>query len=213
MSSTTRERDATSAVRDPDVTRRTVSRGAVSATTACLALGSAGGTAAQSSGESDLAGWFGNVDNYEGVVDETGNAEVTITVGTSANGGNFGFGPAAVRVDPGTTVVWEWSGKGGTHNVVAEDGSFESEMTGEAGHTFEQTLESTGVRKYACVPHQAMGMKGAVVVGDPQSTDEDDGLATTLTLSGGVGLVGGLVALFGFGTREKAKRRGPRPDL
>ncbi|WP_435064296.1 halocyanin domain-containing protein [Halobaculum sp. EA56] len=109
-------------------------------------------------------GWFDNVDNYDGVVDETGAGEVTVEVGVEANGGNFGFGPAAVRVSAGTTVVWEWTGNGGSHNVVAEDGSFESELVGEAGHTFSHTFEEAGTTKYACTPHKAMGMKGVVVV-------------------------------------------------
>jgi halocyanin-like protein len=107
-----------------------------------------------------------DVGNYEGVVDATGQSEVTVTVGASGNGGNFAFGPAAVQVDPGTTVTWEWNGEGGQHNVVAEEGGdFESELTAEAGITFEQTFESEGVVKYYCTPHRALGMKGVVVVG------------------------------------------------
>jgi halocyanin-like protein len=101
------------------------------------------------------------------VADATGQDEVTITVGAQGNGGNFGFDPAAVQVDPGTTVVWEWNGEGGQHNVVAEEGGeFESELVAEAGFTFEQTLDSEGVVKYFCQPHRALGMKGVVVVGE-----------------------------------------------
>ena len=109
-------------------------------------------------------GWFDNTDNVDGVVDETGADAVTVEVGTEANGGAYGFGPAAVRVSTGTTVTWEWTGEGASHNVAAEDGSFESELVGEAGHTFEHTFEESGTTKYACTPHEAMGMKGAVVV-------------------------------------------------
>jgi halocyanin-like protein len=90
---------------------------------------------------------------------------VTITVGTSANTGNFGFGPAAVAVDAGTTVTWEWSSKGAQHDVVAEDGgSFESELVADAGHTFEQAFASPGIVTYYCTPHKTLGMKGSVVV-------------------------------------------------
>jgi len=121
---------------------------------------------AQSAGDADLASWFEGVSNYDGVVDRTGESEVTVEVGAQGNDGNFAFGPAAVRVDPGTTVVWEWTGAGGSHNVVADDGSFESELVDEEGHTFEQTFDEEGVAKYVCTPHKAMGMKGAVVVGD-----------------------------------------------
>lgn len=118
----------------------------------------------EGSSSPDFDGWFDNVDNYDGVVDRTGTSEVTVAVGAEGNGGNFAFEPAAVRVSTGTTVVWEWTGKGSSHNVVAEDGAFESELTDEEGFTFEQTFESAGMIKYACTPHKSVGMKGAVVV-------------------------------------------------
>ncbi len=146
----------------PTATRRTVLKAGAAAT--ATAAGTAG-LAGSASAQSGLGSWFENVSNYDGVVDKTGNSEVTIEVGATGNQGNFAFGPAAVRVDPGTTVVWKWTGKGGSHNVVAEDGSFESQMTGSSGHTFEQTFDEEGVTKYACTPHKTMGMKGAVVVG------------------------------------------------
>jgi len=136
---------------------------AIGATAGGLATLGATPASAQSGG---LGEWFSDVSNFDGVVDETGTDEVTVEVGVQGNNGAFGFGPAAVRVDPGTTVVWEWTGEGTPHNVVAEDGSYESEMVSEAGATFSHTFESAGVSKYACVPHKAMGMKGAVIVGD-----------------------------------------------
>jgi halocyanin-like protein len=69
-----------------------------------------------------------------------------------------------VRVSAGTTVVWTWTGAGGAHNVAAEDGSFESDLTSEAGHTFSRTVEEPGTVRYVCTPHATLGMKGAVVV-------------------------------------------------
>jgi len=127
--------------------------------------GSGGGSDSGSGGGStDFGGWFDDVSNFDGVVDETGSDEVTVSVGSQGNGGNYGFSPAAVRVSTGTSVVWEWTGQGSFHNVVAEDGSFESEQTQEEGFTFEHTFEETGTYEYVCVPHEAMGMKGAVVV-------------------------------------------------
>lgn len=110
--------------------------------------------------------WFSNTSNATEVVDKTDQSEVRITVGAEANGGAYGFSPAAVQVDPGTTVIWEWSGDGGGHDVVAENGAFESEMTSDAGHTFEYTPTESGVIRYACTPHKGMGMKGALIVGD-----------------------------------------------
>jgi halocyanin-like protein len=100
---------------------------------------------------------------------------VTVEVGVDNGGQPYGFGPPAVRIDPGATVVWEWTGKGGSHNVVAEDGSFESDLASEAGYTFSHTFESKGVYKYVCTPHQSLGMKGAIVVGDVSGGGGDDG--------------------------------------
>ncbi len=115
-------------------------------------------------GGTDFGSWFDNVGNFDGVADHTGESEVTVTVGAQGNGGAFAFAPPAIRVDSGTTVVWEWTGDGGTHNVVAEDGSFESDLVGSPGHTFEHAFDSAGTFKYACSPHKRTGMKGAVVV-------------------------------------------------
>ncbi|MGB9960746.1 halocyanin domain-containing protein (plasmid) [Halobacterium sp. MBLA0001] len=148
----------------PDVNRRQFLKTAAVLTAGGVAVGSAQPVAAQQ--EPDLTSWFSDVSNYEGIVDERGNAGVTVKVGAEGNGGGFAFSPPAVRIDPGTTVVWEWTGDGGSHNVVAEDGAYESEMTGTAGATFEHTFDAEGVSTYACVPHKAMGMKGAVIVGD-----------------------------------------------
>jgi halocyanin-like protein len=121
-----------------------------------------------SSGSGDTADevseYLSDVGNFSGVVDETGSDSVTVTVGAEGNGGNLAFAPPAVRVSAGTAVTWEWNGKGGSHNVVAEDGSFESELTTEAGHTFSHTFEESGVYTYYCQPHKALEMKGAVVV-------------------------------------------------
>ena len=114
----------------------------------------------------DLSEWFADTDGTDEVVDATGRSEVTVEVGASGNGGSFAFAPPALRVDPGTRVVWEWTGEGGSHDVVAEDGSFDSGTKSAAGETFEWTARSAGVVKYACTPHRALGMRGAVAVGD-----------------------------------------------
>jgi len=116
------------------------------------------------SGSESFGGWMDDVKNYDSVADATEQSEVTVQVGTEGNGGNFAFDPAAIRISTGTTVVWEWTGEGGSHNVKADDGSFESELTDEAGHTFEHAFDSEGTYKYICVPHEAMGMKGIIVI-------------------------------------------------
>ena len=139
--------------------------GAAGAAAATGLAAGTGGAAAQ------YDGWLDDVDNYDGTYDYTGQDEVTVDVG-AVDG--LKFGPAAILIDPGTTVVWEWTGEGGAHNVVAEDGTFDSgETVSEAGTTFEYTFddaEDGDTFNYLCVPHEAVGMKGAVAVG---SVDDD----------------------------------------
>jgi halocyanin-like protein len=148
----------------PTVSRRGALRAIGGGVAAGAALGAAPATAGAQSDGPDLASWFEGVSNYDGVVDETGSGSVTVEVGTEANGGAFGFGPAAVRVDTGTTVTWAWTGQGGSHNVAGD--GFESELTDSGDYTFEHTFEEAGVFTYVCTPHETLGMKGAVVVGD-----------------------------------------------
>ncbi|MFW6321368.1 MAG: halocyanin domain-containing protein [Halohasta sp.] len=112
--------------------------------------------------ESDTYGdWFSNANNFEGTVDRTDQSEVTVEVGA---GEGFAFDPAAVRVTVGTTVVWEWTGLGGEHNVAEEDGEFESDLYFDEGETFSHTFDDPGVYRYVCTPHQTQGMLGAVEV-------------------------------------------------
>jgi halocyanin-like protein len=62
-------------------------------------------------------------------------------------------------------VVWEWTGEGGQHNVVAEDGTFDSgDPVAGSDATFEYTFGESGTWLYYCAPHRALAMKGAVVV-------------------------------------------------
>ncbi|MFB6308846.1 MAG: halocyanin domain-containing protein [Haloarculaceae archaeon] len=115
---------------------------------------------------SDVSEWVSASDNYDGkTLVLTGQDEVTVAVGAEGNGGAFAFDPPAIKVSTGTTVVWDWTGEGGTHNVVAEDGTFDSgSAVSGSDVTFEHTFEETGTFLYKCVPHASLGMKGAVVV-------------------------------------------------
>lgn len=137
----------------------------------------------------DLSGWFENTSNATRVVDKTGASEVTVEVGAEGNGGPFAYGPAVVRVDPGTTVTWSWVK--GRHNVVDTEGAYESSYHTDSG-SFEHTFEETGVSRYYCTPHKAMGMKGAIVVGDVEVTlSGGGGSPATTTASGPGGESGG----------------------
>jgi len=165
-----------------DVSRRAFMRTAAGATTAAVATGTAaaqeeGGDGGSGGGPPDYGSWFSSTDNFDETVDETGNSEVTVQVGTDANGGAYGFGPAAVHVDNGTTVKFEWTGEGGTHNVVSDgDGPLDSgSAVDTSGVEYEYTFEEDGIYKYYCVPHEALGMKGAIVVGSDYPTASSGG--------------------------------------
>ncbi|WP_338741005.1 halocyanin domain-containing protein [Haloplanus salilacus] len=160
---------------DPDdgtMTRRGALRTAVGSAAAAVGVGASANTAAAQNGV-DYGGWFGSesggeTQNFDGTVDRTGQDAVTVEVGADGNGGPYAFAPAAVRVDPGTTITFEWVSD--THNVLIEEGPSESDWSGveaieNSGFTHERTFETEGVYKYYCQPHLALGMKGAVVVG------------------------------------------------
>lgn len=116
--------------------------------------------------------WLADTENYGSVEDMTGEDSVTVEVGAEGNSGSNAFAPAAIEVSPGTTVVWNWVN--GYHNVVAENGLFESGEP-EQNATFEHTFETTGTVLYSCEPHESMGMKGAVVVtgGDGETPGDE----------------------------------------
>lgn len=104
--------------------------------------------------------------NYDGTIkDQTGKSEVTIKVGAQGNDGNFAFEPAAVAIDLGARIVWEWTGKGDPHNVISVEDSELSFGSGEPvsgeGETFTKTFSESGVGLYECEPHATLGMKGA----------------------------------------------------
>jgi len=158
--------------------------------------GTASGGGGGGGGPPDLGGFLDAVGNFSGsVVDERGKDTVTVEVGVNANGGAYGFGPAAVHVDNGATVQWEWTGEGGGHNVVSADsGPLDSgSAVSSAGVNYEHTFESDGIYNYVCVPHESLGMKGSVVVGSDyptKSTGGGGGETGPLGVPGGAKMLG-----------------------
>ena len=96
------------------------------------------------------------------------------------------FEPAELTVSQGDTVAWTYNA-GDAHNVVAyEDeipddagywasGGFDSEEAARAGwengqgavqsgQSYVHTFETTGTHEYFCIPHEAAGMVGSVIV-------------------------------------------------
>ncbi|RAW45681.1 halocyanin domain-containing protein [Halorubrum sp. 48-1-W] len=148
---------------EPSMSRRGFLRSGSATVVAAAGLAAGTGT-----GAAQYDGWLDDVDNYDGTHDYRGEDEVTVEVGAGDNG--LLFAPPAILIDPGTSVVWEWTGAGGAHNVVADDETFDSgEAVEEEGTTFEYTFEDASegdVFNYLCVPHETVGMKGSVAIGD-----------------------------------------------
>ncbi|WP_254838299.1 halocyanin domain-containing protein [Natronomonas marina] len=113
-----------------------------------------------------------NLYSEESIVDARDQDSVTISVGA---GDGLAFDPPAIWISPGTTVTWEWTGEGGTHNVVANEGpagldSGSAVESSSATYEFEFTEDHAGITTYRCIPHETSGMKGAVAVGDDVET-------------------------------------------
>jgi halocyanin-like protein len=174
--------------------------------------GGDGGPAAV--GEPDYGGWFGEsvkggaVGNYDETVDQRGQSSVTVEVGADGNGGSFAFGPAAVRVDPGTTVTFEWVSD--THNVLVESqpdgaGWQGHEPIENTGFSFEHTFDTGGVYKYYCQPHLSVGMKAAVVVGDvgPSKAGPSVDISGAERALLGVGIGAGMLAPVAFALADR----------
>lgn len=96
--------------------------------------------------------------------DARGRDTATVDVGAGEQG--LSFDPAVLRVDPGTTVRYRWTGRGGVHDVAFKGSDRASARTYEAGHTWTITLDEPGVRRYVCSPHRLLGMKGLIMVGE-----------------------------------------------
>lgn len=101
----------------------------------------------------------------------------------SKDGADVYFDPVGVHIEPGDTV--RWIQVNGYHSITAyhpANGDRELRiperaqpwdsgiLLGEypaAGSTFEHTFTVPGVYDYLCIPHEAAGMVGRIVVGEP----------------------------------------------
>ncbi len=160
-----------------NVDRRTVLRGVGALAVTGSLAGCGGDDGGDDGGDGDsgdaevpseVDDYLSDANNYGGnAVDETGSDSVSIDVGAAEG---YAYEPAAVIVDSGTTVTWEWTGEGGNHNVVHDvDAGSQSEEAFNSGSTknsgtFEYTFDETGNFLYYCTPHKAQGMKAAVIV-------------------------------------------------
>ncbi|MCU4718760.1 halocyanin domain-containing protein [Halapricum hydrolyticum] len=162
---------------EPETSRRDFLRATAGGAAGAGAIAASGSATAQAAEQPDYSGYLSGANVFDGsTVDLRGQEEVTIAVGAGSSG--YAFDPPAVWVDPGTTIVWEWTGEGGAHNVVGENTDFTSGDTiDQEGYTYERTFEESGIVTYYCNPHRDLGMLGALAVGDDVPTVEVGGEA------------------------------------
>lgn len=114
-------------------------------------------------------------DTHGSSLDEP-STSATVSMETNDNGSHFT--PHVVWVEQGGTVTWELAS--GSHTTTAyakkndtpqripeKANGWDSGTLSEQGKTFKHTFETVGVYDYFCVPHEAAGMLGTVIVGNP----------------------------------------------
>jgi len=114
----------------------------------------------------DVREYLDDARNFHGLVaDYTGEDDVVVEAGDPPGVEEpMAFDPAAIRIDPGTTVTWEHA-EGGMHIVATETGLFEDATLDAEDERWSYTFEEERTVLYYCVPHRALGAKGAIIVG------------------------------------------------
>lgn len=104
-------------------------------------------------------------------------ALAVIEMRSDALGSKVWFDPIGLHVDPGTTVRWvvrgnvhtttAYSPQNDHHPLRIPDGAtaWDSGFLVHPGEHFDVTLTVPGVYDYYCMPHEAAGMVGRIVVG------------------------------------------------
>ncbi len=92
------------------------------------------------------------------------------------------FEQAAITVDTGDTVTFNW--KGGFHDVIFADGVSSGTPVGVVGTIFLRTFDTAGTYSYICSLHESTGMKGTVTV-QAAATATTAAATTTTAPSGG----------------------------
>jgi len=126
----------------------------------------AGAGTASAQGQPEFPNYLGDArgGNFE---DLRGRSELTVEVGVGSS--NFAFDPTKIWIDPGTTVTFSWQSVG--HNVLPKSTPSDSGWEGyepleNSGFTYSHTFETEGIYTYFCDPHEDLGMKGGIAVGE-----------------------------------------------
>lgn len=105
---------------------------------------------------------------------------VIVRMWSDKSGANVGFRPRGVALAPGDTVRWVVDGPNVHTSTAYHPTNGMAPLRIPRGATpwdsgflmppdahFEVTFTVPGVYDYFCMPHEAMGMVGRIVVGDP----------------------------------------------
>jgi plastocyanin len=105
-------------------------------------------------------------------------APVTIRMRSDADGGRVGFDPVGLLIQPGRTVRFlceanyhttaAYHPANASHSLrIPRTAQPWSSDVLQPGEQFEITLNVPGVYDYFCAPHEAAGMVGRLIVGQP----------------------------------------------
>lgn len=103
--------------------------------------------------------------------------EVTIKEVTDPNSGKAYFSPNKLTIQPGDTVTFE-NAQDEMHEVMfinvpkGVDEMIMSPMHEKKGDKFSYTFTVPGTYQFHCHPHEALGMKGTLIVGTPSKPGE-----------------------------------------
>lgn len=104
---------------------------------------------------------------------------VEIGMRSDPDGAKVWFDPIGLLVAPGTTIRWvihenvhstaAYHPANGNRSLRIPEGAapWDSDYMVEPGDHFEATLTVPGVYDYFCLPHEAAGMVGRIIVGAP----------------------------------------------
>jgi plastocyanin len=107
-------------------------------------------------------------------------APVEIHMLSDPLGTKVGFDPIGIHIEPGQTVRWivqsnvhtttAYHPRNDHHSLRIPERAepWDSHYLVNPGSHFEVTLSVPGVYDYFCLPHEAAGMVGRIVVGQPQ---------------------------------------------
>ncbi len=106
-------------------------------------------------------------------------AEYVVKMKFDGETGLLYFEPIRLEIRAGDTVTWVQDDAVNAHNVMAyPDGipqgvdPFEAPMLTAVGQKWSYTFTKSGTYRYHCHPHEALGMRGEIIV-DRESRPEE----------------------------------------